>query len=77
VRPKNDVPYIELRRGALLRLAKGTKKLLPSTLFDVKDPDGDARYLSYVPKVTNIIDNTYVHNEAINSHNYKLKSVPI
>ena len=41
VRPKNDVPYIELRRGALLRLAKGTKKLLPSNLFEVKDPDDD------------------------------------
>jgi hypothetical protein len=35
VRPKNDVPFIELRRGALLRLAKGTKKLLPSNLIAV------------------------------------------
>ena len=42
VRPKNDIPLIEVRRGALLRLAKGTKKLLPSNLFDVKDPDDDA-----------------------------------
>ncbi len=41
VRPKNDVPFIELRRGALLRLAKGTKKLLPSNLIEVKDPDDD------------------------------------
>ena len=41
VRPKNDVPVIELRRGAMLRLAKGTKKLLPSNLFDVKDPDDE------------------------------------
>jgi hypothetical protein len=41
VRPKNDLPVIELRRGALLRLAKGTKKLLPSNLFDVKDPDDE------------------------------------
>ena len=41
VRPKNDVPLIELRRGAMLRLAKGTKKLLPSNLFDVKDPDDE------------------------------------
>lgn len=42
IRPKNDIPIIELRRGALLRLAKGTKKLLPSNIFDVKDPDDDA-----------------------------------
>ena len=41
IRPKNDIPHIELRRGAMLRLAKGTKKLLPANLLDVKDPDNE------------------------------------
>ena len=65
IRPKNDIPAIELRRGALLRLAKGTKKLLPSNLFDVKDPDDDAAdiAITLVSPVTGEESLSYGHIE--------------